>query len=802
MNEILTPREEVIEERFQGTLQAHKISADEDRLETNPKNLFDLTYPSNALRNVLELIDEKLKYKNSQGAAVLTGTYGSGKSHGLIALYYLFKNPDIAKNWLNSWNIDIKNPSDSDSVILSTLETDADLLWKPIFERAEREDLLEKVKRYPETGTIEKLVEDNTLAILLDEIESWYQSMQKDSSEELIERNRVFIQNLLEVANDPNQNLFVFITTLGKGTSLDEIIQRTNPRYIDMSASGDREDIIQHRLFKMSEEKKEGKIREIVSEYVDKYNAPIEIEDEKRYEERMVQSYPFHPQLLNLLDRIYETASQNVRGEMRVLAEVLARKYKDTDLILLSDVNEKAFQGINLDLIRRFRADVEKRVSDIAYGEKLLRSILMYSLDEKSGPANPSDTLLGTYKPTEGMTLTQLDMSLENLVGMAHYLHREDGHYTIKTEENVMALANKEVENIEDTEASNKIAEILKESVFDNRVFIYETEKEDIPDDKEITYVVLGKSYGSDSQLKEELEDFYEGREYQNTIIFVSPRNGGSIKDSSLLDKSKLILAAERLKGKIEDPEEKLQDLQDEEKKEILNEIENQYGYWINWSPETETSVVDIVKRPVSADIDDIKEKIETDKSLLEEKIQESVSGKEEGVKVGHLLRDFKKYRKNPVISNDTTYYNVLRRMCGEKIVIQGDRSKFYRDRAPEEIRDDYVIFEPQFVPETEVSSEEEEKTIETTTEGSGEIPSPEVKEKTQSVSLRAGGNSPRVLLSKFEAQLNEEKDTVSKINLSYLEKNWNKKDLLDMIKNLPEGEKIIAELEVERRED
>jgi hypothetical protein len=56
----LTPRDEVLEGRFQGVLQAHKADDASDRLENNPEQLLSATYPSNALRNVLDRVDDKL----------------------------------------------------------------------------------------------------------------------------------------------------------------------------------------------------------------------------------------------------------------------------------------------------------------------------------------------------------------------------------------------------------------------------------------------------------------------------------------------------------------------------------------------------------------------------------------------------------------------------------------------------------------------------------------------------------------------------------------------------------------------
>lgn len=803
INDILTPRKEVIKDEFQGVVQSHKVEEKEERLESVPKLFFEVTYPSNALRNVLDRVNEKLRKKESQGSIVLAGPYGSGKSHALITLYHLFKHQNAAKDWLKYWNIKINIPTDADAVILSAQKTDANLLWKPIFEKAGKEELLQKVKRYPTTDIIEDLVGNGTLAIILDEIESWYISLEKENPD-FLERNRFFIQNLLQVANGPDKKLFVFISSLGKGTSLDEIIERTNPPYEDLSATGDREDIIMHRLFETEpREVEEEKVRRVVKSYINEYETPIELEEPGRYLEKMIESYPFHPQLLSLLDRIYETAAerQNVRGEMRVLADMLAEWHNKTDLLLLSDINEKAFTGINRELVSKFEMDVDKRISDITHADRLLRCILMFSLDDKSPFATESEILLGTLKPSEGMTLTQLSMSLQNMVGTAHYLHKEDSRYALKTEENVMALVEKEKKDLSDERGRKELTSILKKSVFDNQAYIFETEKEEIPDDRNLSFVVIG-SYGTKEDLRKELESFYRGREFQNTIVFIAPKDS-PLKESSLIEKSKRVVAARNLVGRVEDEEGKLKELIREEKKEIIDSLKEKYGYWVKWSPEAEKHEVDIVLKPVRANIEDVREKIETDESLVEEKIMDKIKGKEEGVKVGRILKDFKKLRKLPLLSSNNIFYNLVRRLCGEKIVIQGERSKFYTDREPTEIKDDYVLIDPQYVPPSKLGPEEGEPgTTKPAGKAVGKPPTPKPEEKAKIISRDAEGNSPRVILSKLEPRLNEKTDTISEISLTYSGREFSKEEVIEFLKNLPDGESITARLEVKRRED
>src|SRR6056297_2064727 len=133
ISDLVVPREEVVEGRFQGVLQAHKVGSSDDRLENDPSRLLSMTYPSNALQTAFDHVDNKLRGRDAQGGITLSGPYGAGKSHGLLTLYHLFDSPEIAQRWLNEWDIPLEIPATTEATILSTSKTDADLVWEPIF---------------------------------------------------------------------------------------------------------------------------------------------------------------------------------------------------------------------------------------------------------------------------------------------------------------------------------------------------------------------------------------------------------------------------------------------------------------------------------------------------------------------------------------------------------------------------------------------------------------------------------------------------------------------------------------------
>ncbi|MCL6500835.1 MAG: hypothetical protein K6T16_02265 [Candidatus Pacearchaeota archaeon] len=803
IKDIMKPRREILEGKFQGVIQSHKADSEELRLESNAEDLFKVTYVSSALKRVLERVNEKLTGVSNQGAILLIGPYGAGKTHGLITLYHLLKEPQIAKSWLRNWKIDIALPPSTKTCIVSTRRYDVDFLWEPIFSKLGREDILRKIKRFPTVDQIEAVVGDETFAIFIDEIENWYGSFDPEKQADLIERNETFLEHLFEVANDPNRKLLVFLTFLEEKEGLKRILNRTKPVRIDVSVTEDREKIILHRLFEDSDKKDLDKIEQIIQGYMEKYSEPIRIENPYKYKQRMTETYPFHPLLLETLTQVYEAATerQDIRGMMNVLADMIKDNYDKKDLLLICDLDENAFRGIDLRLVEKYNYDLE-RVKDISSGAPILRSILVFTLNDKTIGATESDVLLSVFRPTQGQTLNELIMDLENIYGKPHYLHKEGDFYLFKHDLNIFALMEKEKKNITDKDLKNKIAEITKKDVFENRVFIYGFET--IPDDSKIKIIVSLESWGENDTLKNKLAEFYQGKNWQNTYIVVLPTIDSILSSYEVIEKTRRLLAGENLQGQVEDKERKIQKLVTEEREQIADKIKAYYGRIVKWVARGKELVPRLIN--VLPDISAIREKVGSDSSLVGDFILQEIKDKAEGIRLEFIINDFKKFRKFPQILDDEVVFSAIRNLHRDKrLVIQGDRGKWFIDEIPKSLEFGFVIFDPKYAPaeviETGVSEipEGEEKP-----EGKepGEVRPPKV-ERREKKQLQLRGNSPRVILSQIEART-QEKDLFTEINIKYhFSKELSKQEIMKFVKQLPQEEaEIEGEVELWREHE
>lgn len=804
IKDIIKPRSEILEGRFQGVIQSHKVDSEEARLENKAEDLFKVTYVSSALKRALERVNEKLTGTSNQGAVLLVGPYGAGKTHGLITLYHLLREPQIAKSWLRNWKIDIALPPSTNTCIVSTRRYDVDFLWEPIFSKLGREDILSKIKRFPTVDQVEDMVGDKTCAIFIDEIENWYGSFAPEKQADLIERNETFLEHLFEVANDPNRNLLVFLTFLEEKEGLKKIFNRTKPVRVDVSSTSDREKIVLYRLFEDSDRKDLDKIEQIIKGYMEKYSEPIKIENSYKYKQRMTEIYPFHPLLLETLTQVYEAATerQDIRGMMNILADMIKENYDKKDLLLIRDLDENAFRGIDLRLVEKYNYDLE-RVKDISYGSEILRSILVFTLNDKTIGATESDVLLSVFSPTQGQTLNALIMDLENIYGKPHYLHKEGDFYLFKQDLNIFALMEKEKKNITDEDIKNKIAEIAKKDAFENKVFIYGFET--ISDDSKIKMIVSLESWGENDTLKNKLAEFYQGKNWQNTYIVILPNIDSILSSYEIIEKTRRLLAGENLQGQFEDKERKIQKLVTEEREQIAEKIKASYGRIVKWVAREKELVPRLIN--VSPDISIVREKSGSDSSLIGDFILQEVKDKAEGVRLEFIINDFKKFRRFPLVLDDEIVFSAIRNLHRDKrLVIQGDRGKWYIDEIPRNLEFDFVIFDPKYAPAEEII-ETGVGEIRECGEETGYVKTEEAKEpqveRREKKQLQLRGNSPRVILSQIEART-QGTDLFTGINIKYqFAKELPKQEIMKFIKQLPQEEaEIEGEVELWREHE
>jgi len=168
----LKPRDETISsEGIEGIIDlANLHDSQRNKLEARPSDFFNLTYPTDDILKVLHQL--ALRFSSSSegtGLFLFEGLKGSGKSHLLLLIYHLFKNPDVAAGWLSLNNISWKQPKAPLVIINKFTDTPHDSIWNMIYEALGASP--HKGTAHPSLKDLKKAIGDNQIILIFDELE-------------------------------------------------------------------------------------------------------------------------------------------------------------------------------------------------------------------------------------------------------------------------------------------------------------------------------------------------------------------------------------------------------------------------------------------------------------------------------------------------------------------------------------------------------------------------------------------------------------------------------------------------------
>jgi hypothetical protein len=354
ISDVVNLRDEVVSGEVHGWISLRGLF--EGGKEADAEYIFDITYPSAEIKNLLKAVEDKLKGRRKTGFFELMGGYGTGKSHILLLLYHLFKNPRKGEEWLRRHEISLELPSEATIIPLQLMDYPPEYLWEPIFNSLGKEDLLKRVTAFPGAMLLKEAIKGReTVVIIIDELESWYRSVRDKDS------NLNFIQVLAEVACE-EPNLIVFSALYGEEREITARTGRVRPYRVNLTQSKDRPKIVLFRLIKSLDE---NKASQVVRNYISHYSrSELEIENIPQYEQLMTEYYPIHPELMRILLEQYSASPnyQNTRGVLSLLSSILGKKHSTTDLLLTSDVDMEEPDLLSLD-----RQLVENAKKDAAF---------------------------------------------------------------------------------------------------------------------------------------------------------------------------------------------------------------------------------------------------------------------------------------------------------------------------------------------------------------------------------------------------------------------------------------------------
>lgn len=351
----LSLREEFRGKRLKGT--AIELSNDNKTGATQlaASEFLEITYPTSDMLKALEATGP------GQGRPlVILGERGLGKSHVMAALYHALTDETATRSWLKAWASNLGDPKIGELPLRSGMEVITEslhrqrykFLWDLLFEkhphgafiRGKWEGMGVGKPDVPSDELMLEMFKKQPTALLLDEFQTWYDSLTNTKQYPWKNWAFNFIQILSEIAKE-NPDLLVLVVSVRNGANdAYQQVHRVNPVQVDFkgpSAQTDRRRLLLHRLFENRLQVSDSSVRSTVeahfNEYVRLFNvAPSEVEQLRR---DFIETWPFAPHLLRLLEDqvLVATSAQETRDLIKILAGLFKARGERAEILTAAD---------------------------------------------------------------------------------------------------------------------------------------------------------------------------------------------------------------------------------------------------------------------------------------------------------------------------------------------------------------------------------------------------------------------------------------------------------------------------------
>ncbi len=554
------------------------IDGKADRVYTDPRLFLSHTYLSGNMRYLLREALRRLSGKGGQPVFVLDTEFGGGKTHTILLLYHVFKNRDVGTDFIRDTRLSeeagVAEVPSCRILAIDCRKIGRNTLWGEIAYGLGKYDVLEDEDRdrrpVKDVGKLRSLLDEPTL-ILLDELPHHLlqAEAEKVGDTNLCNLTIDFILTLISAVSSTKDSMLV-ISLTGKQKLYEEyrkkLKQRIDELLVEKVDSVVRESLSRQAKYIVPMEKEEvaqalkkrliksvndQRREEVVKRYYD-YFVDKRLVDDIKYRERLKESYPFHPFLIDILyDRVSTIEAFNkTRGIFRLLSLALHRLYIDrVECKLLSpgdiplEDNEITEELTNRLGRGSFRPVIETDCKEkagrldqkrsIPIVKRVGRTIFLHSLigAEKVSGALPRDVKLGSCYP--GIDPGLVDEVLEEIDREFWYLKVEGGAYYFHTEPNINKIIYDYMGEVRDDELRDTIRKMLEnllEPVDNVKVVVWDRDR--LADSHEFRLMVVnyrGLRPGEERAVVEELLERVNGgkiRQYRNTIAFLLPDAG------------------------------------------------------------------------------------------------------------------------------------------------------------------------------------------------------------------------------------------------------------------------------------
>jgi predicted AAA+ superfamily ATPase len=612
--EIIVPHPDVLN----GTFQQSEFAADLTAVRTGQATaeygdagaFYQRTFITEGMGRLLTQVAQRLNGKGGEPVIQLQTAFGGGKTHTLLAVYHLASRrcalgdlAGIPALLDRAGLLDV--PQSQIAVLDGTAHAPGQpwkygkqpvrTLWGELAWQLGKAEGFALVQESDAAGTspgkdvlCTLLTRYAPCVVLLDELVVYIRQFVESQplSGGTYDSNLSFVQSLTEAAKlVPNA---VVLASLPESDSqaggprgiaalkaLEAVFNRVQALWKTV-APEEAFEIVRRRLF---EQIRDPKARDqICRAFADAYVAegaklPQETQ-ESRYFDRMMQSYPIHPEVFAQLYEEWTTIDgfQRTRGVLKLMAKVIYRLWKDNnkDLMILpgslplydgSARNELIYYlGPGWDPVMDRDVDGERaettalesketRFGSVQAARRVARTVFLSSAPS-SVNAKPGTrgiergrVLLGCLQP--GQTASLYSDALNRLADQLHYLNssgdktQDTTRYWFDTRANLRREMEERKKRFEDNnEVRGRMADVVKKlasgATFFDGVHVF-TPHSDIPDDGALRLVMLGSEYSysrdqpgpaTEGALDYVRNNGTKPRYRGNRLLFIAPDHG------------------------------------------------------------------------------------------------------------------------------------------------------------------------------------------------------------------------------------------------------------------------------------
>jgi hypothetical protein len=585
--------------------RAHKDYAD-------PQRFFDRTYVTGSLLDLASQVLRRLSGIQVETSAVfnMATQFGGGKSHSLTALYHLAKNGEKAKTWNGVDRIlrkaEIKTVPEVAVAVFMGKEFDSlqgrgggdepirktpwcEIAWQlgkkealAVFEQHEKEFI------EPKGDAIRAMLpKDRPVLILMDEIISYVSTYRKKGYGDrlynfldcLAETARGE-KNVAVVASIPASELEYTAEDIADEARFKKMLDRLG-KAILMSADTEMAEIIRRRLFDWHGATEDAKrTATAYAEWAIEHAQELSGIDADMARDRFLAAYPFHPSVLSLFERKWQSLPrfQRTRGVLRLLALWVARNHQEEHrkatrepliTLGLAPLQDPTFRAalfeqlgsdgleipVTTDIIGKADAHsvrLDKEADEAVKKASLHRKVATTIFFESNGGMSQAkaDATLPEIKTDvfgPDMNLADLDNVLEGLATTCYYLNWDRNRYRFGLSPNLNQILVSRRGAVQPKVIEERIRQ-QTQKLFDKHTVDASRQidrkysparSNDVPNRPMLTLVVLGlDTLAGEKKTTELMESIVRdcgssGRTYKSALMFAVPDSGQAIRDAA-----------------------------------------------------------------------------------------------------------------------------------------------------------------------------------------------------------------------------------------------------------------------------